>query len=126
MGRTEVIQGRRPERCYPNCINQDGRCIYCGWAKDEEAKMAGEPPWIYDISTDERRPVTQADVEVMEAVEIAYGDLRKAMFTTQVMLMHRISTIRSKHGLPHDPSMIIPSAKPAAPLEQAADPDPGA
>lgn len=56
---------------------------------------------IYDIASDERRPVTQADVDALVEVERAYGELRTHVAATHERLVEKVRTVRSRHGLPH-------------------------
>ena len=57
---------------------------------------------VYDISKDETRPATQADIAMFEAVTQAYGELRRQVEGIQARLLAQCAHIRSKHGLPHE------------------------
>ncbi len=64
--------------------------------------MTDKAPRIYDVTIDESRPATQADIAIFEATARAYGNLRKMIETEHARLMAEVRGIRSRAGLPHE------------------------
>lgn len=63
---------------------------------------------VYDVNTDEYRPVTQLDLDMFQATVQAYGKLRAATASTHAQLMRDIDDIKSRaqpaaepDGMPH-------------------------
>lgn len=61
-------------------------------------------PEVYDVELDRVRPVTQADVDVWQAIEQAYNALRQHIDTSHAALVQRVRRIRSRAGVPDDPA----------------------
>ena len=76
--------------------------IYRAMRALEPAAEPSKPVLVYEIGTDKHRPITQADVQVFEAVMVAYGEIRRQVDTIHAQLQQKIGLIRSKHGLPHE------------------------
>lgn len=55
---------------------------------------------IYDVGIDAERPVTQYDLDVLQAVDRAYNRLREFAALNHTKLTAEIQTIRSRHGMP--------------------------
>jgi hypothetical protein len=81
--------------------NWRGVCRFCGW--EREVRMADEKarPTFFDMTEDEVRDVTQADVDAWIAIEQAYGALRRHVDAEHERLRQKLTVIRSKAGLPH-------------------------
>ena len=54
---------------------------------------------FYDIKIDERREVTQADIDMMTATVQAYGKLRAFVAQTQAELMAEVERVRVRGNL---------------------------
>ena len=54
---------------------------------------------FYDIKIDERREVTQADIDMMTATVQAYGKLRAFVAQTQAELMAEVERVRVRGSL---------------------------
>lgn len=64
---------RRPDRCNSWCMpDRKGVCKFCGWIK----RTADMPLELYDITIDQRREVTQEDIDRLCLIEQAYGKIR--------------------------------------------------
>jgi hypothetical protein len=54
------------------------------------------PLKIYDIEIDGTREVTQADIDMLTAVQQAYGKLRHAIAQTHVELMAEVERVKRR------------------------------
>ena len=86
----------RPERCLSWCIDDNGVCRFCGWPK--ETKQMGLR--IYDITIDNFREPTQADIDELAQVAAAYIRLRSLIDQNHAVLQDTLRATRSKAGLP--------------------------
>ena len=54
------------------------------------------PLTIYDVTIDDTREATQADIDMLTAVQQAYGRLRTAMQQTHAELMMEVGRVKQR------------------------------
>jgi hypothetical protein len=57
---------------------------------------------IYDIVQDDYRDATQVDLDCLQAVQNAYGRLRRTLDQDHATLLAEIKSIRERAGQPND------------------------